>query len=313
MLGKQHALVAIVLADLVGRGLGGCDEHPVGDALGLGRVDGQAQGRKDVEVVGLSGMEGLAVEGDIRELHAAGDQRLAVGPGIGLLRRALGLVCRVGQREDDRPLDVLGHGLDHAFGEGASRGAAADQDRRLERVHRAREIRRRLGALVRIDLLRRREILARGFDQAVDVEHRHLLHRLGAVETLVDHRFDDHVADADAGRAGAEEEDALILEARLDDLQRGGDGGDSDRSRALDVVVVDEVIVGVARQQPDRVGALPVLEMHADAGEHLVGRRHELVGERVHLVRGGRHLAQPEVERVGAQGGVGGADVEQHR
>ena len=64
-----------------------------------------------------------AVEGDIRELHAAGDQRLAVGPGIGLLRRALGLVGRVGQRKDDRPLDMLGHGPDHALGEGASGGA----------------------------------------------------------------------------------------------------------------------------------------------------------------------------------------------
>ena len=77
------------------------------------------------------------------ERAAAGEQRAAVGPGVGLLGGALGLRGRVGQREHDRARVEARHGLDHLAGEGAADRRDADDRGGLQRLDRGEEIGRR--------------------------------------------------------------------------------------------------------------------------------------------------------------------------
>ena len=90
----QHAARALFRADLIGGGLSGRDEAGIGEPARAGGVGRKADGRKDVEIIGLSRMKGLAIEVHIRELHAGREQRFALGPRVGLFGRALGLVGR---------------------------------------------------------------------------------------------------------------------------------------------------------------------------------------------------------------------------
>src|SRR5262249_38593238 len=68
----------------------------------------------------------------IRERHAGGVEGLSLRPGIGLLRRTLRFLSRIGQREDDRSFIEAAQRLDHLRAEQASLGADADDRRRLE-------------------------------------------------------------------------------------------------------------------------------------------------------------------------------------
>src|SRR5262249_3318248 len=110
-----------------------------------------------------------------------------------------------------------------------------------------------------------------------------------------------------------EEQDALLAERRVDDLERRGQAGEHDAGRALEVVVVTEDLLLVAVEEPDGVRPLPVLEVDAAAGEHLLYGLNELVHELVQPVLGRWRLAQAEVKGVGAERGVGRADIEEHR
>src|SRR6516225_10159588 len=67
----------------------------VGRALCVRGVDGHADRGEDVEVVGLRRQKRLAAEVDRGELHAAGIDRLALGPLISLLGQAFVVLDRV--------------------------------------------------------------------------------------------------------------------------------------------------------------------------------------------------------------------------
>ena len=193
---EQHALRAKIRANLIGARLGRSDEAFVGDPprpRGIGR---ESDCREDVEIVRLSGVKGLAVNDHIRELHARREERLALRPGVGLLGRALRLVGRIGEREDDRPLVEPAHRLDHPLVEGATLGADADQDRRLQRLDGLHQI---LGGLrlMCIDLLGIRQASAGRFQQPVDVEHGDAAARGVLRKPLFLHGGDDQIGDAD--------------------------------------------------------------------------------------------------------------------
>src|SRR5208283_2858436 len=106
------------------------------------------------------------------------------------------------------------------------------------------------------------------------------------------------IADADAGRAGAQEQDARLGQLRVDDLQGGGQPRERDARCALDVIVVAQHLVFIPGEQPDRIRALPVLEMDATTGEYLLHGLDEFVGESVDLVLRRRGLAQAKVKRI---------------
>src|SRR6516164_2660874 len=111
----------------------------VGRALCVRGVDGHADRGEDVEVVGLRRQKRLAAEVDRWELHAAGIDRLALGPFISLLGQAFVVLDRVGEGKDDWPPAVARHPLGRlarAYAAQCSGGkrvtADANQDRRLE-------------------------------------------------------------------------------------------------------------------------------------------------------------------------------------
>ncbi len=100
----QAALREVGVGDLVRERARGRHEHLVGHA---GRADGdrrEPHAGEDVRVVALARHVRPAVQRDRVERAAAGEQRAPAAPSVRLLRRALGLRRRIGQRENDRPL-----------------------------------------------------------------------------------------------------------------------------------------------------------------------------------------------------------------
>src|SRR5258705_13216507 len=230
-------------------------------------------------------MVSFAVQRHVRELYASRKQRFALRPGVCLLGRALRFVSGIGEREDDRPFIQPAHGLDNTLVERATLGADADQDRRLQGLNRFHKIFRRR-RLVRIYLLRFREIGARWLQQPVDVEHEDAAARFILGQSLVLQGYGDQLGDTYPSRAGAQEQDALVGQRSIDDLQRRRESRQRDTGRPLDVIVVTQDLVGVAVEQSNRIGALPVLEVNAAIREYLLHRLDEFFDEFVQLFIG---------------------------
>ncbi len=70
--------------------------------------------------------------GDRLDRDAGGDQRPAVAPAQQVGRRRLDPLGRVGDREDDRPLDPRRHRAYDPLGERAVRGGGAQQHGRFD-------------------------------------------------------------------------------------------------------------------------------------------------------------------------------------
>lgn len=290
----------------------GDDEALVVEPCRTARVGRQPDRGVDVEVVRLAGPVRVVVHLELRELHASGEQRAALRPRVGLFRRAFGLCRRVRQRKDHGPLVEPSHRLDDVLCEGAALGRHADQDGRLDVLdHVEQAIRRPVG--VRPRLLRVGEVGARCLDEAVHIEEPDALACLFGRQALGLQFRRDQLRNADAGRARAEEQDALVGEAAAGLVHRGGDTGEHDRRGALDIVVVAEDAVAIALKHADRVGALPILEVDAAVREDFLHGLDALCGQRVELGFRQRLLARAHVERIGAQLLVRGADVEEHR
>jgi hypothetical protein len=132
---EDEPLSEVLLGDLLRQRLRGGQQHVVADADGAGDDDAEAEPREDVGVVGLPRHQHLAVQLHAVEGAAAREHRAALGPGVGLLRRALRVRGRVRQREDDRLLVLGRHRLHHLLGEGAALARGADQHRRLQGLH----------------------------------------------------------------------------------------------------------------------------------------------------------------------------------
>lgn len=99
----------------IGAGTSSRVDQTVADVGGLGQDTTQAETGEDVHVVTLSRCAdntggGVSVLG---ESSARGKNDLALGVDHGLLERALGLVGRVGEREDDGALVQSGHGAEN--------------------------------------------------------------------------------------------------------------------------------------------------------------------------------------------------------
>ena len=113
---------------------------------------------------------------------------------------------------DIASIDLLGEGFAHR--------ADADDRRRLDSFDGGDEIpgrRVRMG----VGLLEVEQVRAARLEQAVDVEHVRSAPGPPRAQALLHHGGDDQVGEADAGRTGAEEQDALVAElAALDAAAR---------------------------------------------------------------------------------------------
>ena len=119
----------------------------------------------------------------------------------------------------------------------------------------------------------------------------------------------DQLGNASARRAGAEEQESLVLPTLREDPQRGRDAGHGHGSGALDVVVVAADPVAVACQERHGMKIREVLELNATERKDFLHGHHELFEKGVVLLSPDTRLTQPEIERVGQQRLVVGAHV----
>ena len=173
--------------DLIRHGFCCLDEHLVGDTLCLGRVDCHGDCGKDVEVVRLPGEVCLAVDVHGSEWHARRIDRLAAGPGVGLLGCALSTARGIRERENDRTLVEASHGLDDGLGERSADCADTDDGCRFDTFDRSHKVPGR-GVWVRVRQLEIDQVGAAGLKESVNIEHVHAGLGVGERHTLIHER-----------------------------------------------------------------------------------------------------------------------------
>ena len=125
---------------------------------GARRDDTQPQTREDVGVVALARNERATAEIHGIEGTAAGKDRPAFAPAIGLVGRAFCLGSGIGQREDNGPLVQPAHQANELFGEHAGLARAAQQGRGLQAFHGFQQVVYRLVLVGEGSLLRRQAV-----------------------------------------------------------------------------------------------------------------------------------------------------------
>ena len=104
------------------------------------------------------------------------------------------------------------------------------------------------------------DVVATGVDQAAAVHEGHRRARLVGSQPFRDQLAREHARDADAGRAGADQHEALAAQAALRAARRQ-QAGEDDRAGALDVVVEARQPVAIAIQDAQGVVLLEVLPL----------------------------------------------------
>ena len=107
------------------------------------------------------------------ELHSSRIDRFALGPRVGLLWRALGMIGWVRKRKYHRPVIDFRHRLNDLLVEGASDRAHADDGGGLNTLDGSGQI-PRWRVLVCVRLLEIHEVLTSRLQEPVDVEQVHL-------------------------------------------------------------------------------------------------------------------------------------------
>jgi hypothetical protein len=108
--------------------------------------------------------------------------------------------------------------------------------------------------------------------------------RAASCESLQLHRGNQQIGDADAGRSRRPGTGCAARQWLVNDLQRRRKPGERDAGGTLNVVILAEDLIGVPIEHPDRIGALPVLEVNAAARKDLLNRLDEFLGQRVQLL-----------------------------
>jgi len=166
----KQTLVQQVSRHLIRDRVPGFDEHFVCDTLCLRGEDRHTNRREYVEVVRLSRQKGLAVVVDRMKLHAGRINRFALRPGIGLFRRALCMLGRIGESKDYRAFINPRHTFDNVLRECPADRAHPDDRGWLDALDSSDEISSRR-VLVRVGFLEIDQVFAARFQKAVDVEH----------------------------------------------------------------------------------------------------------------------------------------------
>src|SRR5215217_966474 len=106
---------------------------------------------------------------------------------------------------------------------------------------------------------------------------------------------------ADAGRSGAEEQVALVLEGGALDPAGVDHARQRDARGPLHVVVVAADLVAVPFQQVYGIDPGPVLEMDAAPREDILHRIDEFIDEAIEVLGLRPRLPQPQIEGVAEQ------------
>src|SRR5262249_17762485 len=171
-------------------------------------------------------------------------------------------------------------------------------------------VRRRMR--VRIRLLKVDQVRAIRLQQAIDVEEIDPRSRLFQCQAFLNHRRTQEVGETNTSRARAEEEILLILQLSFLDFRCIDHAGKYDSGGALNVVVIDAVLVAVALKQVHSVHSGPILEVNATFREHFLDGVDELIDKRIQFVGRRACSAQAEVQGITKILLVVGAGVDIH-
>ena len=155
--------------------------------------------------------------------------------------------------------------------------------------------------------------VAVGVHQAARVGEQH-----GSRDRLHRHSHIGHLgaqqsSDADPRGTGADQQDPLRRHRSPEVAQGGEHAGQHDRRRALHVVVERRHPIPVPVEDAEGVVLLEVLPLDDAARPGLLHARHEGVDQRVVLGAAQPRLPMPDVERIGEELRVVGADVQADR
>lgn len=148
-------------------------------------------------------------------------------------------------------------------------------------------------------------------EEAVAVEGVEAVASLGFGESFFPHGGDEEVEDADACGAGAEHGDFLLGEGDSGGVDGGEEGGGGDGRGALDVVVEGAEAVAVALEEAGCVDAGKVFPLEEDVGPAVLDGFDEGFDEGVVLGTADAMVLPADVDGVGEEGFVVGADVEE--
>ena len=243
-----------------------------------------------------------------------------VGPIEHVGRDGLGPRRRVRQGQNDGTLHPGGHGPHHLLGEQAGLARHPDQGvglhpgDHIEQGARAQPARSHFVGGAQVAPLERQQGFHAGHlvvQQTVTVDQPAAGDGFGLGQPLSHQEPDQLVGHAGTGRTGTDDDHPKLvgrLPAQTESgLHRGGD----DRCRALDVVVERTDPIPVAIEQPAGVALGEVLPLDDGVGQSVGHRVDEGVDQLVVVVAPHAVAPPSEVERIGKQDLVVGADVEQ--
>ena len=193
----------------------------------------------------------------------------------------------------------------------AANRADADDRGGLDALDRGDELPRRR-VLMRVRQLEIEQILPRGYEQTIDVEHIDPGLRFLEAHALRDKRGTEQVGKANTGRARAEEQIFFVLQFCALDLGCVDHPCECDPRRTLDVVVVDTVLVAIALEQVHGILARPILEVNATLREHFLHCLDKLVDKRIKILGRRSRLAHSQIQRIVQVLLVVGTGVEVH-
>lgn len=246
-------------------------DHAVGDTDGLGQNAAQTDTGEDIHVVTLAGVVGLGLaggvgEGEGREGRARGEETTTVGVLNSGLIITLRLGGRVGEGEDDGggvPVSHLGEDL---RGEDTTQSRQTHQDSGLDVINNLLQSLPLLASIVltsEVDLVVSELVTTVSSDKTLSVNKVEAASGLILGHTLTHEELDDLLGNTDTGRAGTEEDSAVVLAWQTRSLNSIDNTTEDNGAGTLDIVIEASVGVAVTLQSGERI--LEVLELDDDS------------------------------------------------
>lgn len=246
-------------------------DHAVGDTDGLGQNAAQTDTREDIHVVTLAGVvcAGLALgvgEGEGREGRARGEETTTVGVLDSGLIVTLRLGGRVGEGEDDGGSVPVSHLGEDLGGEDTTQSRQTHQDSGLDVINNLLQSLPLLASIVltsEVDLVVSELVTTVSSDKTLSVNKVEAASGLILGHTLTHEELDDLLGNTHTGRAGTEEDSAVVLAWQTRSLNSIDNTTEDNGAGTLDIVIEASVGVAVTLQSGERI--LEVLELDDDS------------------------------------------------
>jgi len=242
-------------------------DHAVGDTDGLGQNAAQTDTREDIHVVTLAGVVGAGLalgvgEGESREGRTRGEEATTVSVLDGGLIVTLRLGGRVGEGEDDGSSVPVSHLGEDLGSEDTTQSRQTHQDSGLDVVNNLLQSLPLLASIVltsKVNLVVSELVTTVSSDETLGINKVEAAAGLILGHTLTHEELDDLLGNTDTGRAGTEEDSAVVLAWQTRSLNSIDDTTEDNGAGTLDIVIEASVGIAVTLQSGERI--LEVLEL----------------------------------------------------